>query len=55
MEVDTGAGFTVFSEQDWILHGRPELKDTNVQLRTYTGESIDIKGKFYANVKVNGQ
>jgi hypothetical protein len=50
MEVDTTTGFTVFSKKkDWILHGCPEPKDTNIQLLIY------IKGKFYANVELNGQ
>ncbi len=49
MKVDIGVGFTAFSEQDWILNGRPELMYIKIQLRTYTGEPIDIKDKFFAN------
>ncbi|XP_046443918.1 uncharacterized protein K02A2.6-like [Daphnia pulex] len=55
MEIDTGAGFTIFSEKEWRNHGSPKLEDTQVRLRTYTGQPVDIKGKFVAEVSVQEQ
>lgn len=55
MEIDTGAGFTIFSEKEWRNHGSPKLEDTQVRLRTYTGQPVDITGKFVAEVSVHEQ
>lgn len=42
MEVDTGASVSVISQGTfhklWRSEGAPELKETNIRLRTYTGE-----------------
>ena len=54
MEVDTGAALTVASRETWkILKGtsQAQLKPTTVSLKTYTGESVPVRGE--AIVKVN--
>ena len=40
---------------EWRIHGSPKLEDTQVRLRTYTGQPVDIKGKFVAEVSVHEQ
>lgn len=48
MEVDTGAAASVISEKTywalWPKHRRPQLQDTSILLRTYTGEQLKVKG-----------
>lgn len=54
MEVDTGAALTVASHETWKkLKGtsQAQLKPTTVSLKTYTGESVPVRGE--AIVKVN--
>jgi hypothetical protein len=55
IEIGTGAGFTIFSEKEWRNHGSPKLDNTHVHSRTYTGQPVDIKGKFVAVVSVHEQ
>ena len=55
MEIDTGAGYSLISEDEWRLSGRPSLKSTRLKLVTYTGEPVDIKGEFDALVEWESQ
>ena len=55
MEVDTGAALSVISEQTYReLWPNPELaptlKPNKVKLKTYTGESIAVKGTIDVHV-----
>ena len=51
MELDTGAAVSLISEETWRsrLHKIP-LKGTDVRLRMYTGESIDVLGEAVVTV-----
>ena len=47
MEIDTGAGFTIFSEKEWRNHGSPKLEDTQVATdihRPTSGHKRKIRG-----------
>ncbi|KAL5505767.1 hypothetical protein EMCRGX_G007263 [Ephydatia muelleri] len=50
MEVDTGAAASVISERtyknSWVGVPRPPLLPTDVLLRTYSGERLDIRGEI---------
>ena len=58
MKVDTGAAVSIISEatyrKTWTKT-RPPLRKTGVNLRTYTGESIDILGSITVRVQYKGQ
>ena len=54
MEVDTGAALTVAIRESWAKFkgsSQAQLKPTAVILKTYTGESVPVRGE--ARVKVN--
>ena len=52
MELDTGASLSVISEQQWRDNlDEFELEDSDVRLKTYTGEELKIIGQ--AMVKIN--
>jgi hypothetical protein len=57
MEVDTGASLSVMSEntynQLWNGHG-PTPRPTQVKLKTYTGEPLQVKGRIDVTVRYNG-
>ncbi|XP_051962904.1 uncharacterized protein K02A2.6-like [Xyrauchen texanus] len=56
MEVDTGAAFSIISSElyrDKLSHVR--LRQTNVVLKTYTGEVIPPEGVIKVRVKLNRQ
>lgn len=60
MEVDTGAAFSVISEDTcnslWSHTSTPAIKQVNgPQLKTYTGELISIKGLIQVPVTYNDQ
>ena len=48
MGIDTGASASIISEQTyeqlWASTGQPLLRHTDVLLRTYTGERLEIRG-----------
>ncbi|KAL5473647.1 hypothetical protein EMCRGX_G028155 [Ephydatia muelleri] len=58
MEVDTGAVASVISEETyrqlWTTPRRPKLKPSDVYLRTYTGERIQVKGQITVEAKYGG-
>ena len=51
MELDTGAAVSLISQETWQsrLHKIP-LKETDVRLKTYTGESIKVLGEAMVTV-----
>ena len=58
MEVDTGAAASVISEKTywalWPKQRRPQLQDTSILLRTYTGEQLKVKGQVAVAVCYGG-
>ena len=52
MEIYTGAGHTIISDQDWRLFGKPALMASQLRLRTHTDESVDVKGTFEAQFDI---
>ena len=59
MLVDTGSGVTVIGERtfhDVWKHKLPLLTTaSDVTLKSYTGQSITVLGKFEPSIKYNGQ
>ena len=59
MELDTGASLTVISETvyQWINEGqqKPELQESKMVLRSYTGQAVPIVGRFTASVSHQDQ
>ena len=59
MEIDTGASVSVISEETFHTIQRGEhplqLKETSVQLRTYTGDVIPVRGSVLVPVEHNTQ
>lgn len=54
MEIDTGAGVTLVNEETFkMLGGR--MQHTTVNLRTYTGDKVNVLGEIKAEVKYNGE
>ena len=58
MEVDTGTSLSLISEmtykKHWESDALPELQQTPVKLRTYTGEEISVLGHINVKVQSNG-
>ena len=58
MELDTGAGLSVISEETYNLlnqHGPALLHPAQVGLRTHTGERVSVKGIVQAEVQYKDQ
>ena len=55
MELDTGASVTLISAQVWEQSLNKPLEETNIILKTYTGEALSIKGQVMVNVKHGDQ
>ena len=56
MEVDTGAALSVVSEETWKKLGKNrELEFSDVILRTYSGEVIQVLGKQTVDVQYKDQ
>ena len=54
MELDTGASVSIVSEEAWRKRfPTAPLEESQIELRTYTGEALDIIGQ--ANVQVTYQ
>ena len=55
MEIDTGAAASVISKRTyrnaWVREARPSLLTTNVLLRTYSGERLNIRGEIKVDVQ----
>ena len=56
MELDTGAGVSVISQADYQKHFSDlSLKDTDLKLKSYSGEEIYIYGLINCDVTLDGQ
>ena len=56
MELDTGAGVSIISKQDFDKYFKDnQLSETSLTLKTYSGESIHPIGYFECEVKLNHQ
>ncbi|KFD64486.1 hypothetical protein M514_23333 [Trichuris suis] len=55
MELDTGASVTVVNSTLWKRIGYPELSPPTVQLRSFTGHVISLKGEATVSVGCRGQ
>ena len=56
MELDTGSAVLVISKQDYTIHfGNKQLKNTNITLKTYSGENVVSLGVFEVKVEHEGQ
>ena len=56
MELDTGAGVSVISQADYQKHfSNLSLKDTDLKLKSYSGEEIHINGLINCDVTLDGQ
>lgn len=59
MEVDTGASVSLISQGTfcWLCseEGAPELQDTQVRLKTYTGECNPLAGAIEVDIDYHGQ
>ena len=57
LQVDTGAAVSIISEKTWTKLGkgnkRPELKTSNIKLRTFTGELVPVLGKIEVDIDNN--
>ena len=56
MEVDTGASVSIISENTYKkCFQNCKLAKTNVKLKTYTGEKIEVLGQIQVTVKYQDQ
>ncbi len=58
MEVDTGASVSLISEvtyKELWTENKPHLRKTNVKLRTYSGEFLNVLGSVTVNVTYGNQ
>ena len=59
MEVDTGASYSLISETTvkalWDANDAPPLRQTEVKLRTYTGQKIRVLGSITVTAETPGQ
>ena len=56
MELDTGMSVSIMSEEAWEEHfPRIPLEKSQVKLRTYTGETLDITGQAQVEVTYENQ
>ncbi len=55
MQVDTGAALSIISEETyrtlWLADAAPNLQESDVKLKTYTGSVIVVKGILEVEVK----
>ena len=56
MELDTGASVSVMSESTWKeKFSQYKLQPSSVQLKTYSGENLNVLGQLQVNVECNDQ
>ena len=56
MEIDTGASVSLISEKTFDqVWTEKELKVSSVKLRTYTGQTLEVKGYVEVNVEYQNQ
>ena len=56
MELDTGASVLLMSESEWKeKFSQHKLQPSNVQLKTYSGEPLNIMGQLQVHVECDDQ
>ena len=56
MELDTGAGVTIISEQTWSAKlKRPKLQTSSLKLHSYPSKPLDVLGSCSVKVTVHGK
>ena len=56
MELDTGVSFSIMSEEAWKKKlSKIPLEESQMKLRTYTGEALEIVGQAQVNVTYQDQ
>ena len=57
MELDTGASVSLIPEEVWKKESFPEseLVESDIPLKTYTGERLRVLGQMQAQVEFNTQ
>jgi transposase InsO family protein len=55
LQVDTGSPVTLINEQVWIEMGRLKLDPCKINLNSFTGHSIQLKGQKVVDVVYNDQ
>lgn len=53
-EVDTGSAVSLIDEHTWQRIGSPLLSSSNVTLKSYTGQSLHLKGRCEIHVLISG-
>lgn len=54
-QLDTGADVTLMSVHDWVTLGKPELRESDTQVRSASGNDIKIKGILQCNFILKGK
>lgn len=57
-EIDTGSSITIVSEKDFIqtqLAKTTQLEKSNIIIKTYSGEQLEVVGKFMGDINHNGE
>ncbi|CAF4178451.1 unnamed protein product [Rotaria sordida] len=55
LQLDTGSPITLVDEQLWIQMGCPALQSVHMNLNSFTGHPIKLKGQKVVNVKYKNQ
>ena len=55
LQMDTGSPITLVTEQAWCNMGKPVLKPVQLQLNSFTGHRIQLKGQLMVNVEYQNQ
>jgi len=54
-QLDTGSPITLINERTWEHMGKPKLEKCQLELNSFTGHSIKLKGQRMVNVQFNEQ
>ena len=54
-QLDTGSPITLINEETWVHMGKPNLEKCQLDLSSFTGHSIKLKGERMVNVQFNEQ
>ncbi|CAF1110241.1 unnamed protein product [Adineta ricciae] len=54
-QVDTGSPITLITDEVWSSMGKPVLEPAQLQLQSFTGHSIELKGEMLVNVIYQNQ
>ena len=54
MEIDTGCAVSIIPEGMWKRLKKPKLRRVNARLKSYTGQLLEVKGQFEAEIEAEG-